>query len=103
MMTLRTGFAACVAVGLIAILTVPAGAQGTNGNSLQNWNFLGGGARAKGMGGAYLGVSDDAYAGTWNPAGLIYNEGVLVAFNYSLSNVGLDLNSRSGCAWCEPG
>jgi hypothetical protein len=92
MTTWRAGFAAILAVGLIALLAVPAQAQGTNGNTFQNWNFLGGGARARGMGGAYLGVSDDVYAGSWNPAGLIYNEGVLLGMNYSYSHVGLDLN-----------
>ncbi len=92
MTTWRTGFAALAAVVLIALLTVPAGAQGANGNTFQNWNFLGGGARARGMGGAYLGVSDDVYAGSWNPAGLIYNEGVLLGLNYSYSHVGLDLD-----------
>lgn len=96
MMTLRSGLAACVAVGLMLALSVPVGAQGINGNSFQNWNFLGGGARARGMGGAYLGISDDAYAGTWNPAGLVYNEGVLIAFNFSHSRVGLDLNVDYG-------
>lgn len=91
-MTWRTGFAAFMAVGFIALSNVPAGAQGTNGNAFQNWNFLGGGARARGMGGAYLGISDDVYAATWNPAGLIYNEGVLLGMNYAYSRVGLDLN-----------
>ncbi len=91
-MTLRTGFAVLVTVGLIAVLSIPAGAQGTNGNSYLNWNFLGGGARGRGMGGAYLGISDDAHAATWNPAGLVYNEGVLLSLNYSYSNVGLDLD-----------
>lgn len=33
-------------------------------------DFNGGGARAKGMGNAFLGVSDDASAVSWNPAGL---------------------------------
>ncbi|MGB8656563.1 MAG: hypothetical protein WCE90_02110 [Candidatus Zixiibacteriota bacterium] len=37
---------------------------------LSDYNFLGGGARARGMGGAFLGVSDDASAASWNPAGL---------------------------------
>ncbi len=92
MTTLRTGLAAVLALGLIALTAVPAGAQGTNGNAFQNWNFLGGGARARGMGGAYLSVSDDAYAGTWNPAGLVYNEGVAVSMNYSYSRVGLGLD-----------
>ncbi len=95
MTTLRTGIAAMMAVCLMGLLVVPAWAQGTNGNSFQNWNFLGGGARAHGMGGAYLGVSDDAYAGTWNPAGLVYNEGVLIAASYSYARVGLDLDYRA--------
>ena len=50
-MTLRTGLTAVVTVGLVALSTIPVGAQGTNGNSYLNWNFLGGGARARGMGG----------------------------------------------------
>ncbi len=36
----------------------------------QNFNFIGSGARARGMGGAFIGVADDATAVTWNPAGL---------------------------------
>jgi len=71
----------------------PAGAQGLIASSYQNWNFLGGGARARGMGGAYLGVSDDAYAGSWNPAGLVYNEGVLTAFNFAFSHDGVGLDN----------
>lgn len=34
------------------------------------WNFVGTGARARGMGGAFIGVADDATAISWNPAGL---------------------------------
>jgi long-subunit fatty acid transport protein len=37
---------------------------------LTEYNFLGAGARAKGMGGAFFGISDDPSAATWNPAGL---------------------------------
>jgi hypothetical protein len=37
---------------------------------LTDYNFIGGGARARAMGGAFLAVSDDASAGSWNPAGL---------------------------------
>ncbi len=80
---------------VFSLLTGSASAQGVLGNSFQNWNFLGSGARARGMGGAFLGISDDANAATWNPAGLIYNEGVSVTMNYSLAHVGLDLDSRS--------
>ncbi|MEW5702795.1 MAG: hypothetical protein AB1792_11285 [Candidatus Zixiibacteriota bacterium] len=71
----------------------PAGAQGLIASSYQNWNFLGGGARSRGMGGAYLGISDDAHAGSWNPAGLVYNEGVLTAFDFELSHDGVGLDN----------
>jgi len=37
---------------------------------LTDYNFLGAGARARAMGGAFLGVSNDPTAATWNPAGL---------------------------------
>ena len=35
------------------------------------FNNIGGGARALGMGGAYLGISDDEMAYSWNPAGML--------------------------------
>jgi len=35
-----------------------------------DWNLTGVGARAAGMGGAFIGVADDATAISWNPAGL---------------------------------
>ena len=37
---------------------------------LTDHNFMGGGARARGMGGAFLAVSNDPTAASWNPAGL---------------------------------
>lgn len=37
---------------------------------LTDYNFLGGGAKARGMGGAFFAVSDDPTAASWNPAGL---------------------------------
>ena len=36
----------------------------------QHFNLTGAGARAAGMGGAFIGVADDATAIVWNPAGL---------------------------------
>jgi len=80
---------------LAIALLVPAGvnAQGISANSFQNWNFIGAGARARAMGGAFLGVSDDNSAATWNPAGLIYNEGVSMSWNYSSSHIGLGLDN----------
>lgn len=37
-------------------------------------NPVGSGARATGMGGAFIGVADDATAASWNPAGLVQLE-----------------------------
>jgi long-subunit fatty acid transport protein len=36
----------------------------------QDMNIMGAGARARGMGGAFIGVADDATAVGWNPAGI---------------------------------
>jgi long-subunit fatty acid transport protein len=37
---------------------------------MTDYNFLGGGARARAMGGAFFAVSNDPTAASWNPAGL---------------------------------
>lgn len=44
--------------------------QVTATRNIFDFNLLGGGARARGMGGAFFGVSDDPSAASWNPAGL---------------------------------
>lgn len=85
-------------VPLVATLALLVGAadlqaQGISAGSFQNWNFLGAGARARAMGGAFLGVSNDGSAGTWNPAGLIYNEGVSLTANYTATRVSLGLDN----------
>lgn len=54
-------------------------------------DFNGGGARARGMGNAFLGVSDDASAVSWNPAGLYrydnqYTQPVVSLSYQSISN-----------------
>lgn len=36
-----------------------------------SFNPVGSGARAIGMGGAFIGIADDATAASWNPGGLI--------------------------------
>jgi hypothetical protein len=48
------------------------------------FDFKGDGARAAGMGHAFMAVSDDITAGSWNPAGLYSAE--LVTFGFSLVN-----------------
>ena len=57
---------------LIALVTVPALAQNTDIESLSGlqFNFGNPGARSLGMGGAFLGLADDASAAEANPAAL---------------------------------
>lgn len=49
-------------------------------------NPVGSGARAMGMGGAFIGVADDATAASWNPAGLVQLEKPEVSIVYSYFN-----------------
>jgi len=81
-----------VLTGLLVSLANLAFAQGLRYESYYNWNFLGAGARARAMGGAFLAVSDDGTAATWNPAGLAYNEGVLTSMNWNLVHASVDNN-----------
>jgi len=46
------------------------------------FNFYGGGARSEGMGQAYIALSDDGAAGSWNPAALYVHEKTLMGFSY---------------------
>lgn len=49
------------------------------------FNSIGGGARAAGMGGAFLGISEGEYAYGWNPAGMIFAQ---------KPSIGLQFNSN---------
>jgi|GEM_PF-3613921 len=76
-------------VGLTALsLVLMAGAvMGQVGNP--GWNeisylYQGSGARAFGMGSAFLGLSNDVTGGTWNPAGIWVIESPIVAASYKL-------------------
>jgi opacity protein-like surface antigen len=69
-----------IAVILLVFLTTTAYAQ-YRGFS---YNFYGGGARSEGMGQAFLAVSDDGSAGSWNPAGLYVHEKTLMQFSYGV-------------------
>ncbi len=52
----------------------PAWAQQLQRIEVSSWNPVGSGARALGMGGAFIAMADDATAASWNPAGLIQLE-----------------------------
>jgi long-subunit fatty acid transport protein len=56
-------------------------------------NPVGSGARATGMGGAFIAVADDATAASWNPAGLIHLEKPEISIVYSYVNRGHSYNS----------
>jgi long-subunit fatty acid transport protein len=58
-------------------------------------NPLGSGARATGMGGAFIAVADDATAASWNPAGLIHLEKPEVSIVYSYFNRDQSYNSST--------
>lgn len=49
-------------------------------------NFYGGGTRAQSMGGAFLGLSDDGSAATWNPAGLTQNDRIYAVLDWGISS-----------------
>ena len=70
----------CKIIILCLLLFTDAFAQVENASSL---NPVGSGARAVGMGGAFIGVADDATAASWNPAGLIQLERPEVSAVYS--------------------
>jgi long-subunit fatty acid transport protein len=52
------------------ILVLIGTSFGVAQNRANQYNITGAGARAAGMGGAFIGVADDATAIVWNPAGL---------------------------------
>lgn len=70
---------ATLLVVLILVLSTSAFAQ----YNFYDYDFLGGGARAQGMGKAYYAVSDDITAGTWNPAGLIAIDKPVLGLSWS--------------------
>lgn len=56
-------------------------------------NPVGSGARAMGMGGAFISIADDATAASWNPAGLIHLERPEVSIVYSYFRRGQSYSS----------
>lgn len=68
---------------LAAIAALPAAAQTNEENYGQlEFNFITPGARASAMGGAFIGLADDATAAESNPAGLVILSRPEVSFEY---------------------
>ncbi len=72
-----------VSIIFLLFLTTTAYGQIQQGLS---FNFFGGGARSEGMGQAFLAVSDDGTAASWNPAGLHFQEQTFITMAYSSLN-----------------
>ena len=84
-----------------------AGDSTADGQNNHNAPYLrmGVGARALGMGGAFVGVANDLTAGYWNPAGLAWTSGWQVGGMFSsgmevdrkYNQIGASLQRRVGC------
>ncbi|MFQ5499097.1 MAG: OmpP1/FadL family transporter [Candidatus Zixiibacteriota bacterium] len=77
-MRMKRALITATALYLVTVSTV-SGQNNTDAivdTTFENFlfDFAGGGARAEGMGKAFIGVSDDITAGSWNPAGLWIQE-----------------------------
>jgi long-subunit fatty acid transport protein len=72
----KTTIVACIGcLSVLLILEGPAfGQTAQEAHVSGSPNPVGSGARALGMGGAFIGVADDATAASWNPGGLIQLE-----------------------------
>ena len=90
--TNRIGFPLlCLFCGLVLLSSLlfsgmlfsPASAQEEKVVSASSPNPVGSGARAMGMGGAFIAVADDATAASWNPAGLTQLKRPEISFAYS--------------------
>ena len=61
----------CTILILLLTLICPAPAASQDIEIPSSFNPVGSGARAIGMGGAFIAMADDATAASWNPGGLI--------------------------------
>ena len=67
-------FVVFLVAAILAILPESGNSQSTYYPGFLEFNSIGGGARAAGMGGAFLGLSQGEMAYSWNPAGMIFAE-----------------------------
>lgn len=75
--------------GILLILVVAISQQAVAGKYAAEFLNTGIGARALGMGGAYVALADDGSAGYWNPAGLMQVPRMEVAFMHAARFSGL--------------
>ncbi|HOQ91235.1 MAG TPA: hypothetical protein PLX03_13920, partial [Candidatus Hydrogenedentes bacterium] len=84
---------AAVACVLLALAAGAAQAQSLTITSAPN--AVGSGARALGMGGAFIAVADDATAASWNPGGLTQLERPEISFVYDFARFRESVDSDS--------
>jgi len=72
---------------ILLVIVILAGVNSVMAQGLIDFNFIGAGARARAMGGAFIGGADDATAASWNPAGLVYLEKPEASAVYVYSSV----------------
>lgn len=74
-----------IGVMTLSLALAAGAASASQFEATTSLNPVGSGARATGMGGAFIGVADDATAASWNPAGLVQLEKpeVSAVFSYS--------------------
>lgn len=68
---------------ILILLFITSGANAQNTKYAASFLELGVGARALGMGSAYVGLSNDAYGFYWNPAGLAFITNLQAASMYA--------------------
>lgn len=92
------GFVIAALVLLMAVvMSVPEQSHAEDADFSSSMNPVGSGARATGMGGAFIAVADDATAASWNPAGLIHLEKPEVSMVHSYFN-----RSQTYHSWSHP-
>lgn len=93
MLRWKQGFLPKAMIVGVAVLLLGASTDALAVSSFSNHNApylrMGVGARALGMGGAFVGVADDATAAYWNPAGLAWSSGWEVTGMYT---AGMDVD-----------
>ncbi len=72
---MRKHYSIFLAIAIVIFLSAISNAQNVGINpSRMEFNVIGGGARAAGMGGAFLGIAEGEMAYSWNPAAMIYTD-----------------------------
>ncbi|HDP36163.1 MAG TPA: hypothetical protein ENN29_13775 [Candidatus Hydrogenedentes bacterium] len=84
-------------IGVAALATVASIAQAQSVDIMSSPNVVGSGARALGMGGAFIAIADDATAASWNPGGLTQLERPELSLVYDFK-----WNTEKFSSWSHP-